>query len=270
MAKRTLHLLLTLALLTVTLHAAQDDSLAPFLGKWKLDPSRSVLTDQMIVQSTSRPNTYNLIFSGDNVETIVADGTDQPGLYNSTFSITIQDARHWKGVRKTNGRITIIGLWELSPDGKTLTDNFTGYHPDGTTSNLHYIYQRIAGPPPDGKTSGFVGTWQSTTEDVNSTYVMEIKPFETAGLSFSQAGGQVVQSLLFDGKDYPGSGPSAPAGYVSSGHRINGRTVERIDKVNGKTLYTQQIEIAPDGKILTMTVHVPGRTKPDIMVFNRE
>lgn len=105
---------------------------------------------------------------------------------------------------------------------------------------------------------------------MNSTYVIEIKTFEENGLSFINAGGQVVQSLRFDGKDYPGSGPNAPAGYVSSGHRINERSVERVDKINGKALSTQQIELTPDGKTLTMTVHVPGRDKPDLMVFDRE
>lgn len=263
MAKRTLYLLLAFALLTITLHAAPGESVASFLGKWKLDPSHSRLTDQMKVEAAG-PNKYNLIFSGDNVETVVADGTDQPGLFNSTLATIVQDASSWKVVRKTNGRTTIIGLWQLSPDGKTLTDNFTGYHADGTMTNLHYIYQRTAG------TSGFVGTWESTTEDVNSTYELEIKAYEGDGLSFSQAGGQVVQSLRFDGKDYPGSGANAPAGYASSGHRLNEHAVERVDKVNGKTLYTQQIELSPDGKVLTMTVHVPGRDKPDVMVFNRE
>jgi hypothetical protein len=263
MAKRSLHVLLTLALLITTLQAADRDSVAPFLGKWKLDPSHSRLTDQMKVESAG-PNKYNLIFSGDNVETVVADGTDQPALFGTTLAITVQDANNWKVVRKSNGRTTIIGLWQLFPDGKSLTDNFTGYHDNGTTTNLHYIYQRIAG------TSGFTGTWESTTEDVNSTYEMEIKPFEDGGLSFTNVAAQVTQSLQFDGKDYPGSGPNVPPGYASSGHRIDDHTVERIDKINGKILYTQQVELSPDGKILTMTVHIPGRDKPNVMVFNRE
>jgi hypothetical protein len=38
----------------------------------------------------------------------------------------------------------------------------------------------------------------------------------------------------------------------------------------GKILYTQQIQVSPGGKILTMTVHIPGRDKPESMVFNRE
>lgn len=216
------------------------------------------------------PNKYNLIFSGNNVETIVADGTDQPGLFGSTVAIVVQDAHNWKVVRKTNGKTDIVGIWQLSADGKTLTDNFTGYHDNGTTTNLHYIYQRIAGPAADGKMSGFVGTWESTSEDVNSSYEIEIQPFQGDGLSFTNIGAQVTQSLKFDGKDYPGSGANVPAGYASSGHRINDRTVERVDKVNGKIFYTQQIEVSADGKSITMTVHIPDSDKPDLMVFNRE
>ena len=270
MAKRTLQFLLTFVLLIAATLYAAPDSIAPFLGKWKLDPSHSRLTDQMIVQAAG-PNKYNLIFSGDNVEPVVADGSDQPALFGTTLAIVVQDANNWKVVRKTNGHISVIGLWQLSSDGKTLTDNFTAYHDNGTTTNLHYIYQRIgssaAAPDP---ASGFVGTWESTTEDVNSAYELEINPFENGGLSFTIVAAQVTQSLQFDGKDYPGSGPNVPAGYASSGQRINDRTVERTDKINGKTLYSQQIEVSPDGKTLTMTVHIPGRDQPDLMVFNRE
>ena len=267
MAKRTFDLLLILALLITPLRAAPGDSANPFVGKWKLDPAHSRLTDQMKVEAAG-PHKYNLNFSGDNVETVVADGTDQPGLFGTTIAIVVQDTHNWKVVRKTNGKTTIVGLWQLSPDGKTLTDNFTGYHDNGTTTNLHYIYQRIAGPAVGG--TGFVGTWESVTEDVNSSYEMEIQPFQEDGLSFTNVAAQVTQNLRFDGKDYPGSGPNLPAGYASSGRRLNDHAVERIDKINGKVLYSQQIEISPDGKTLTMTVHILGRDKPDVMVFNRE
>lgn len=267
MAISAFHFLLTLTLLTGLFQPASTDSLTPFLGKWKLDPAHSRLTDRMKVEPAG-PNTYKLNFSGDNVETIVADGTDQPGLFGSTLAITVQDADNWKVIRKTDGRITIIGLWQLSPDGKTLTDNFTGYHTNGTTTNLHYIYQRIAGPDVADGGSRFAGTWESTTEDLHSTYEMEIKPFQNGGLSFTNVAAQVTQNLQFDGKDYPGT--NVPAGYTSSGSRIGDRAVERVDKINGKTLYTQQIEVSGDGKTLTMTVHIPGRDKPNVMVFNRE
>jgi hypothetical protein len=262
MAKRTIQFLIAVILLTGPLYAADN----AFTGKWKLDPSKSVLTDQMKVSSAG-PNRYSLNFSGDNVETITADGTYQPALFNTTIAIFVRNDHQWKLNRKSKGHIQLSGLWQLSADGKTLTDDFTSYNDDGAVrTSLHYIYQRTAGSPADG----FVGTWESTTEDVNSATPLIVSAFEGDGLSFDQAGGLVVQTLHFDGKDYPGSGPDAPAGYVSSGHRINDHNVERVDKINGKTLYTQQIEVSHNGKTLTMTVHIPGRDKPDIMVFNRE
>jgi hypothetical protein len=42
------------------------------------------------------------------------------------------------------------------------------------------------------------------------------------------------------------------------------------DKMDGKLMDTQRIELSPDGKTLTMTVSIPGQSKPNIQVFNRE
>ena len=267
MPKHIVQLFLAISLLTGALHAiadpAPDSTIDSFVGKWKLNPSRSTLTDEMKVQAVG-PNKYNLIFSGDNVETIVADGTDQPGLFGTTISLTIEAPDSWKVVRKANGRTTIIGLWKLSPDGTTLTDNFTGYRPDGTTTNLHYIYTRTAG------STGFPGTWESTTEDVNSSYELQIKPSQDDGLSIIYPGSSMVKSVKFDGKDYPGSGPNAPTGYTSSISRVNAQTLQMTDKMNGKLFDTVKIELSPDGKTLTMTTTIPGRTKPNIQVFDRE
>ena len=105
MAKRILYLLLALALLTIPLWAASDLS-AAFPGKWKLDPSKSVLTDQMKVEANG-PNKYNFIFSGDNVETITVDGTAQPGLGGSTLAVTVQAPDSWKVVRKRDRKSVV-------------------------------------------------------------------------------------------------------------------------------------------------------------------
>lgn len=261
MPKRASMLLAAFCLVCVITGVAQSAD-NPFTGKWKMNAAKSRLTDQMKVEAAG-PNRYNMIFSGDNVETIVADGTDQPGLYGSTLAVSIEAPDSWKVVRKNNGKVTIIGLWKLSPDGKTLTDNFTGFRADGTTSNLHYIYQRTAG------TTGFVGTWESVETDVNSKYEIEIQPFEGDGLSFINASAQMTQNLKFDGKDYAAAG-KVPEGLASSGRRISDRAVERTDKIKGKTLYTQQIEVSPDGKTLTVTAQIPGQNKPNIQVFDRE
>src|SRR5215472_5892681 len=110
MSKRTFRSLLIAGLLTGTLSAAND----PFVGKWKLNPSKSKLTDRMKVEAAG-PNKYALDFGG-GVETVVADGTDQPGLSGTTVSITIGGPDGWKIVRKKDGRALATGTWKLSND----------------------------------------------------------------------------------------------------------------------------------------------------------
>ena len=259
MALRSLRQLLVVFLFTGTLWAATD----PFAGTWKLNPAKSKLSDQMKVEEAG-PNRFTFIFSGDNSETIVADGTDQPGIFGTTFAVTVLSPRQWKVVRKGGGRLMVSAIWDLSADGNTLTDNFTGYRADGSTSNLLYRYTRTAG------TSGFAGTWESISEEVNSAYEMQVESYEDSGLSFINPAQKVTKSIKFDGKDYAAQGPNLPAGYATSGRRASDRAVELTDKINGKVLDTQQVEVSPDGKILTITTQIPGHTKPNVQVFDRE
>ena len=102
MALRFLRRLFVVFLFTGTLWAATD----PFAGTWKLNPAKSKLTDQMKVEEAG-PNKYTFIFSADNAETIVADGRDQPGIFGTTFAVTVLSDHQWKVVRKTGGRLAI-------------------------------------------------------------------------------------------------------------------------------------------------------------------
>lgn len=258
MSKR-IQLLLAVCLVTSTLWAAND----PFVGKWKLNPSRSQLTDQMKVESVGA-NKYAFDFGGGEAEAIVVDGTDQPGLFGTTLSVTAEAPDTWRVIRKLNGRLLLTGIWKLSPDGRTLTDAFTANQANGSTLNLHYIYTRTEGG------SGFPGTWESTNEKVNSAVELNIEPYEEDGLAFINPAQDTTKKMKFDGKDYPNLGPSVPAGSASSGRRVNERTLEMTDKIQGKVRDTQQIELSPDGKTLTMTVHPVGRSKPNILVFDQE
>ena len=62
------------------------------------------------------------------------DGTDQLGLAGTTLSITIEGPDSWKVVRKQEGRILMTAYWKLSKDGNTLTDNYTQFGPNGSSS----------------------------------------------------------------------------------------------------------------------------------------
>lgn len=260
MLNRVFQLLLIACLITGTLWAAND----PFVGKWKVNPGKSKLTDEMKVEAAGA-NRYVITFQPGAVDTIVADGSDQPALSGSTLSITVKGPNNWTVVRKKDGRMLLTADWTLSADGKTLTDEFTGYQSDGSKMSVHYVYSRTAG------SSGFAGTWDTESAQVDSVMEVRIQSYEADGLSIDGPEGQITRSLRFDGKDYPSIGPDAPPGLATSGHRANERSLEIADKFKGKVLDTQQIEISADLKTLTLSIILAGENKPrNIFVFDRE
>jgi hypothetical protein len=257
MLKRTFQLLLAACLATGPLWAVDS----AFVGDWKLNPSRSKLTDVMKVDSDGG-NRYTVNF-GAGPETITVDGTDQPGHYGTTLSIATEGDT-WKVVRKKNGRMQISAIWILSGDGSTLTDRFTGFNANGSSSTMNYVYKRKAGG------SGFAGEWVSTSETVNSVVLLQVRPYEGDGLSFFEPATDIRRNVKFDGKDYPNVGPNATPGSTSSMRRVNDHVVEATYKINGSIIYTQEIQLSSDSNSLTMTRHIVGESETNVRVFERQ
>lgn len=253
-------MLLVSSLITTSLRAADN----PFVGKWKLNGSKSRLPDEMKVKKVSA-NKYAFGFEGgDYAETIVADGTDQPGVFGTTFSVTVEGPNSWKVVRKTDGKILLTANWKLSEEDNALDDDFTFIQPNGSKFNVYYVYKRTAGGP------GFDGTWESTSETVNSVFELQIQPYESAGLTFIIPSEGTVKNLNFDGKDFSYERPNVKAKFASSIRRVDDRTLALTDKVDGGLAGTEEIKISPDHNVLTMTIRSVGQTRPEIRVFDRE
>ena len=255
-----------------TLWAAND----PFVGKWKVNPSKSKLNDEMKVE-VAGPNRYTFTFDPDAVDTVVADGSDQPAVNGTTLSITVKGPNSWEVVRKMKGRTLLRAQWTLSEDGKTLNDAFTQYLPDGTTLFsqplpngstlfLPYVYERTAG------NSGFLGTWDSESAKVKAGIELQIEPYEGDGLSFKRSDEEMVKRIKLDGNDYPDLDPNGgDKGTAYSGLRVNERSLEITYKFKGKITGTWQIELSADLKTLTMTERLVGQFRPkSILVFDRE
>ena len=261
MLRRTFRLLLLASLITGTLWAAND----PFVGKWKVNPSKSKLNDEMKVE-VADANKYALTFAPGFVDTVVADGTDQPALEGTTLSVAVKGPNHWVVVRKMKGRTLLTAYWTLSEDGKTLNDAYTEYAPDGTPSSIPYVYERTAG------SSGFPGTWDSDSEKVKPGIELQIEPYESDGLSFNGPDAEMTKKMKFDGNDYPDlDGNGGIQASVSSGRRVTQRSMEITTKFKGKITATRQIELSPDLKTLTMTTRLEGQNRPkSIFVFDRE
>lgn len=239
-----------------TLWAATDS----FVGDWKLNTSKSKIIDVMKVQSLDAQK-YSFDFGG-GAEKIAVDGTDQSGVYGTMLSVTVEGPDTWKVVRKKDGRMLLTATWKLSKDGNTLTDSYTEFRPNGSPSTTSYQYQRTSGG------SGFAGTWESTMP-ADSAYVLQIRPYEENGLSFTRSSDKVAQNVKFDGKDYPIVG-NAIQGLTWSVRRVDERTLEITDKLEGKIMRTEHLELSPDLKTLTRTIRPIGQREPNIFVFERQ
>jgi len=271
MLSRMFQLLLVVGLLTGTLSAAED----PFVGKWKVNQSKSKLYDEMKVE-VAGSNRYAITFGPGQVDTVVADGSDQPALSGTTLSITVKGPNRWEVTRKMKGRKLLTADWTLSEDGKTLNDAFTQYLPDGltlfsqplpngSTLFLPYVYERTAGK------SGFSGTWDSDSAKVKAGIELQIQPYEGDGLSFKRSDEEMAKRIKLDGNDYPDLDPNGgDTGTAYSGRRVNERSLEITNKFKGKITGTRQIELSRDLKTLTVTVHLEGQNRPQgIFVYDR-
>ena len=256
MSKRMVKILATLYLATGGVWAAQS----PFIGEWKLDPSKTRLPDEMKVENQGG-NKYVFDF-GAGAETVVVDGSDQPGGYGGTMlSVKAQAPDSWVVRRKKDGKLLIEATWKLSKDGNTITDYFRQYESDVVTLSMDYVYQRA------GAGSGFAGDWQSIKETMNTPLPLQVKEFQDDGLSFITK--YRTRNVKFDGKDYPNEGPNA-AGVSSSIRSVDERNLVITDNAAGKVADTAEIALSADLKSLTMTVRFPGRDKPNVMVFERK
>jgi hypothetical protein len=210
-------------------------------------------------------NKYILTFAPGAVDSVVADGSDQPALQGTTLSVTAKGPDNWVVIRKMKGRTLLTGYWTLSADGKTLNDDYTEFAPDGKKTNIPYVYERTAG------SSGFTGTWDSDSEKVKPGIELQIEPYEGDGLSFDSRGADMVEKIKFNGNDYPAVDPDASPGSASSGRRLNERSVDITEKLKGEITGTRRIELSRDLKTLTMSLHLVGQNRPQsILVFDRE
>lgn len=242
MFKPVLGILLTFCLAMSIASAAQD----PFIGDWKLDPSKSEFPDEMTLQSKGG-DTYAIDFNGV-IETIVADGSFQTGQAGTLLSVKPVAPDSWIVERKKGGRLLLKATWKLSKDNRTLTDYFRGIQSDGSPFNMDYVYQRTdAG-------SGFAAHWQSIKETMISPVLLHVKAFQGNGLSFVIPAEKFTQNLKFDRE-----------GAI---RRMDERTVVITSTHIGKATATEEIRLSTDLNTLTMTQHATG-SRPTVMVFKR-
>jgi hypothetical protein len=238
-------LFVAIACLAISVSAAANN---PFVGHWKLNPSRST-PDKMVVESLGG-NKYTFDFGG-GPETIVVDGTDQPShVYGGDFLSVAIEGDTWKVVRKSKGRAMLSATWSVSRDGGTLTDRYTGFNADGTGYTQILTFKRNAGG------SGFEGVWISTNvEAVNFVLGIQIQPFEENGISIIDSSSQIIGTRNL----------AAPLV-----RRLDEHTLQLMrKKSDGALSESMQLKLSPDLNALTITPHSAAGDEPHVFAFDR-
>lgn len=245
-------------LLAGTLWATDD----PFCGKWKLNKEKSKFTGELIKIQDLGGNKYQWTV-GNVTDTITYDGTDQPDKFGRTTAVSPEGPNSWKMVIKKDGKVLSSMTHTISENGKIQTIKGTGYKPDGTTSEFSATWKKLSGG------TGWAGTWQEADLKFSSPDEWEIEPFEGDGLTFNTPAYQDILSMKFDGKDYEEKGPTVAPGSMSSGKRVNARTLEVTDKVKGEVMDHTRFEVSEDGKTLKLTIHESGQPNPLTIVYDK-
>jgi hypothetical protein len=240
--------LLFLACLASTVSWSPSD---PFVGDWKLNLSRSPLTDQMVVERNGGKS-YTFDFGG-GPETLTINGAAQPShLYGGDALSVATKGDSWQIIRSKNGRTRISAIWNLSKDGSTLTDRFTSFNADGSPYTVTYVYKRKA------PGSGFAGTWTGRSEAaVNYILLLQLRPYENGGLSIVDPTSQFTGSMHFA---------------ASSVRRVNDHRLELMRRKKGDSDLSDflRLELSTDGKMLTVATHAAAGVEPHVFEFDRQ
>jgi hypothetical protein len=133
-----------------------------------------------------------------------------------------------------------------------LTDSWTySGNPEGGPISGKDVYKRVGAKPPAGANM-ISGSWrEEKTEDVPDSGLTFTYKVSGDEMSYSTPTGQSY-TVKLDGTEAPYKGD--PGITSISVKKINDRTVEEIDKRDGKVIVIGRIMVSADGKRMTIDV----------------
>jgi hypothetical protein len=254
MLSKLLSVVVFLLALSATLYADN-----PFVGKWRIDKSKSRIAGSIDSVTAAGPNTWTFAF-GNFSWTVKADGTQQSTPFG-TSAMKIINPTSWQFTNMTKDKPSGTETWVLAADGQSMTRTFTGTQATGQPFSGVANLKRIAG------TRGFAGTWQSTEVQMTFTEV-DIAANGDHGVSLLLPGDGTKYSLKLDGQQYPEGCPRVPTGMTVSAKLTGPRTVAATTRQNGKVLDTEEWEVSTDGSTFTYTEHDAGAAQPVVIILH--
>ena len=238
---KKLFLPLALAALTVSGAAAQS----AFEGTWKVDFSKVAFSDKPD-EYLLQDGVYTCKSCLETKAPVKADGTDHPLTnfpYADTLAVKVVNDHQIQMTTKKAGKVVGTSTLTVSPDGDTLTDNFS-FTPEGSApvkgSNES---KRVAKGPPGSH--AISGSWQAKKMDLSDNGASFTYKIDGDKLTMTNPTGATFTAKM-DGTEAPYKGDP---GTTSVRIKLIGNdTLEETDLRDGQVMYVSRMTVGPDGK----------------------
>jgi hypothetical protein len=238
-------------LLVLLLMSVSAVGQSPFEGTWKMDTST--------IQYPQKPDVYLLQDGMYECKSCVppikikADGTDQKVTghpYFDTLNVKAVDDHNVESASKKDGKAVGTEKESISPDGNTLTVNWTySGNPSGGTQTGTYTAKRVAKGPAGANMIS--GSWHTEKEEDPAAVLTWTYKVNGDELTMTTPTGQSYTAKL--------GGPDAPykgdPGTTSVSVKMLGKdTLEETDKRDGKVIGIAKMTLSADGKTAKIVV----------------
>jgi hypothetical protein len=195
---------------------------------------------------------------------VKTDGTDQKltGHNYDTLAVRILDCNSIEFTMKKAGKPTFVCTETVSPDGQTMTEEFTNTMEAETVAGKAGFTRVSKGPIGSHALSG---EWQMQTVK-NATRAGTLTTIQSTGSGMKVSDGSQSYDAKVDGKDYPASWD--PAHSTVSLKLIDDYTLEETGKVGGKVVGQTRRTVSRDGK--SMKVESSDQQRGTTMTYTAE
>jgi len=232
---------------------------APYIGKWKMNVAKSQLAGQtLLLEKTASGGMH--YESGGFAYDFKVDGKEYPMPDGGTTSWKAVDANTWEVTNRRNGKVT--ANYRLILSGDALTFQSVLAKAGGGTLNESGKANRVSGGP------GFAGRWRINDMKAAAT-TMDIAANGPDGVTLLMPEQGGVCKAKFDGKEYPLTGPFVGTGNTYTLKKTGPRSLEIVEKLNGKPTYTDNVSVSEDGKTLTFDSLAAGSHDAAKAVYDR-
>ncbi len=262
--------MISLALLSSMLCLAESTPaivIAKFVGTWKENEAKRKLGSGLALRFRRTANEQLEELRGPEARPVAQpvnfDGKPYK-LDNSKNTIVWkqQDATHFERTISDDGNLISTRRIQISADGKTLTEVTERKIPGGKDLVATVVFKRSSGDQ-----QGLVGIWKP--ESVHTSEPMQVKheALGTNGLRITGAG-RVSQTLTFDGKPTPVTGPTVIPGAMIAARIVNDRTIETTSSREGVVTGKGTLVISPDGTFTSLSPN--AGSEPGVTVWEKQ